>query len=121
MSGPVRGGGRRGDTLRRPGAGRRTAAQLGRRGDVRFEPCHHHSAVGPMAGMTTWSMPVLIVEDRATGTRAYSNLNEGLGRVLRYGALGPDVLDRLDWIRRCARARAGRGAARMPDGIDLRG
>ena len=41
-----------------------------RDGDVRFEPCHHHQAVGPMAGMTTYSMPVLIVENRAAGNRA---------------------------------------------------
>jgi hypothetical protein len=77
-----------------------SAARLGERGEVRFEPCHHHQAVGPMAGMTTWSMPVLIVENRAASNTAYSNLNEGLGRVLRYGGLGPDVLERLDWIRR---------------------
>jgi len=73
-----------------------------------------------MAGMTTWSMPVLIVENRATGTRAYSNLNEGLGRVLRYGGLGPDVLDRLDWIRRVLGPALGEALRGMPDGIDLR-
>jgi len=96
------------------------AEQLGRRGEVRLEPCHHHQAVGPMAGMTTWSMPVLVVENRATGGRAYSNLNEGLGRVLRYGGLGPDVLERLDWIRRVLGPALGEAVRRIPDGIDLR-
>ena len=90
-------------------------------GDVRFEPCHHHQAVGPMAGMTTYSMPVLIVEDRASGNRAYSILNEGLGRVLRYGGLGPDVLERLDWMRRVLGPTIGEALRGMPDGIDLRG
>jgi len=98
-----------------------TAERLGSRGDVRLEPCHHHQAVGPMAGMTTWSMPVLVVENRASGTRAYSNLNEGLGRVLRYGGLGPDVLERLDWIRRVLGPAMGSALRALPDGIDLRG
>jgi len=97
-----------------------SATRLGARGEIRFEPCHHHQAVGPMAGMTTWSMPVLVVENRAAGNRAFSNLNEGLGRVLRYGGLGPDVLERLDWIRRVLGPVLGEALRRMPGGIDLR-
>src|SRR5207253_1989321 len=96
------------------------AEQMAARGDVHFDPCHHHQAVGPMAGMTTYSMPVLIVENRATGNRAYSILNEGLGRVLRYGGLGPDVLERLDWMRRVLGPALGEAVRAMPDGIDLR-
>jgi hypothetical protein len=96
------------------------AEELATRGGVRFEPCHHHQAVGPMAGMTTFSMPVLIVENRAAGNRAYSTLNEGLGRVLRYGGLGPDVLERLDWMRRVLGPALGAALRGMPDGVDLR-
>jgi hypothetical protein len=96
------------------------AERLASRGEVRFEPCHHHQAVGPMAGMTTYSMPVLIVENRAAGNRAYSILNEGLGRVLRYGGLGPDVLERLDWMRRVLGPAIGAALRSLPDGIDLR-
>ncbi|MBV9579153.1 MAG: DUF1116 domain-containing protein, partial [Chloroflexi bacterium] len=96
------------------------AERLAARGEVRFEPCHHHQAVGPMAGMTTASMPVLIVENRTTGNRAYSVLNEGLGRVLRYGGLGPDVLERLDWMRRVLGPAMGAALRSLPDGIDLR-
>jgi hypothetical protein len=97
-----------------------SAGQLAASDQVRFEPCHHHQAVGPMAGMTTYSMPVLIVENRANGNRAYSILNEGLGRVLRYGGLGPDVLDRLDWMRRVLGPAIGEALRAMPDGVDLR-
>jgi hypothetical protein len=97
-----------------------TAERLAVRGDVRFEPCHHRQAVGPMAGMTTWSMPVLVVENRAFGNRAFSNLNEGLGRVLRYGGLGPDVLERLDWFRRIVGPALGEAVRGLPDGVDLR-
>jgi hypothetical protein len=97
-----------------------SAERMADLGDVRFEPCHHHQAVGPMAGMTTYSMPVLIVENRENGNFAYSILNEGLGRVLRYGGLGPDVLERLDWMRRVLGPALGAALRSLPDGVDLR-
>ncbi len=67
--------------------------------DVSLEPCHHRSTVGPMAGVVTPSMWMWVLEDRATGRRTYCSLNEGLGKVLRYGAYGPEVLTRLRWMR----------------------
>ncbi len=67
-------------------------------GEITFEPCHHHHAVGPMAGILSPSMPVFIVENEAYHNIAYSTQNEGLGRVLRYGAYGDDVIDRLNWM-----------------------
>ena len=97
-----------------------SAERVAARGDVRFEPCHHHQTVGPMAGMTTYSMPVLVVENRAAGNRSFAVLNEGLGRVLRYGGLGPDVLERLDWMRRVLGPALGAALRGLPDGIDLR-
>jgi len=96
------------------------AETMAARGDVRFEPCHQHQAVGPMAGMTTYSMPMLVVENRASGNRAYSVLNEGLGRVLRYGGLGDDVLERLDWMRRVLGPALGAALRALPNGVDLR-
>jgi hypothetical protein len=75
------------------------AERLAASGKVRFDPCHHHDAVGPMAGVMTASMPVWIVENQAFGNRAYCTLNEGLGKVLRYGAYSAEVLDRLRWMR----------------------
>ncbi len=65
---------------------------------VSLEPCHHRSAVGPMAGVVTPSMWMSVLEDGATGRRTYCSLNEGLGKVLRYGAYSPDVLARLRWM-----------------------
>ncbi len=67
-------------------------------GAIEFEPCHHHSCVGPMAGVITASMPVWILENAAFGNRAYATLNEGLGKVLRYGAYSQEVIDRLKWM-----------------------
>jgi hypothetical protein len=78
------------------------AAALAESGAVRFDPCHHHDAVGPMAGLVTPSMPVFVVEDRGgerAGTRTFCTLNEGLGKVLRYGAFSDEVLARLAFIR----------------------
>jgi len=71
------------------------AQRLVERGEVELEPCHHHASVGPMAGIISPSMPLFVIENRATGRRAYSNFNEGLGKVLRFGAHGPEVIARL--------------------------
>jgi hypothetical protein len=68
------------------------------RGDIELSPCHHHGAVGPMAGVTSPSMPVAVVIDAAGDGVSYSTLNEGLGKVLRYGAYGPEAIDRLHWM-----------------------
>ena len=65
---------------------------------VSLEPCHHHATVGPMAGVVTPSMWLWVLEDAASGRRTFCSLNEGLGKVLRYGAYGPDVLTRLRWL-----------------------
>ncbi len=74
------------------------AAKLAASGKVALDPCHKHGAVGPMAGITSPSMPVWVVENTAAGNRAYCNFNEGLGKVLRFGANSPEVLARLRWL-----------------------
>ncbi len=67
-------------------------------GIVALEPCHHRGAVGPMAGVISPSMWVFVLEDASDGRRAYCSLNEGLGKVLRYGAYSAEVIDRLRWM-----------------------
>jgi hypothetical protein len=71
------------------------ATELVERGDVALGPCHDQGAVGPMAGIISPSMPVFVVENSAGGNRAYCNFNEGLGKVLRFGANGAEVIARL--------------------------
>jgi hypothetical protein len=70
-------------------------------GAISLEPCHHHDAVGPMAGVLAPSMPVFVAEESTgdSGRRAFASLNEGLGKVLRFGAYDSEVLDRLAWMR----------------------
>jgi hypothetical protein len=74
------------------------AAEMAAAGEFEFDPCHHHHAVGPMAGILSPSMPVFIVKNETFGNVTYATQNEGLGRVLRYGAYGDDVLERLKWM-----------------------
>ena len=74
------------------------ATRLAASGKIAFAPCHHHSAVGPMAGIISPSMPVWSVTNAAGRNRAFSGLNEGLGKVLRFGAYGLEVLKRLRWM-----------------------
>ena len=79
---------------------------------VSLDPCHHHGTVGPMAGVVTPSMWMFVLEDPATGRRTHCSLNEGLGKVLRYGAYGPEVLDPAALDARRARPAAADGRAR---------
>ena len=74
------------------------AAAMAARGEFALGSCHHHRAVGPMAGVISPSMWVFVLEDPQTGGRAYCSLNEGLGKVLRYGAYSAEVLGRLRWM-----------------------
>ncbi len=74
------------------------AEKLAASGAITFDPCHHHDAVGPMAGVISPSMPVYIIRNTVHGNRTYSNFNEGLGKVLRMGANSPDVIERLRWM-----------------------
>ena len=74
------------------------AEKLASSGAIEYSPCHEHSAVGPMAGIVTPSMPVFVVRNAEFGNAAYCTMNEGLGKVLRYGAFGDDVIERLRWM-----------------------
>ncbi len=74
------------------------ATSMVERGEVEFDSCHHHGAVGPMAGVTSASMKVYVVENAEHGNKSFSNLNEGYGKVLRYGAFSEDVLKKLRWM-----------------------
>jgi hypothetical protein len=95
-------------------AGRQAAA-----GAFAFHPNHHFGAVGPMTGMTTASQPVMVVENRAFGNRAYCAINEGLGKVMRFGGNDAEVLDRLRWLKDVLGPALGR-ALRETGGIALK-
>ncbi|QDR79844.1 hypothetical protein SPTER_11460 [Sporomusa termitida] len=76
-----------------------TAVQLIKRGQIKLAPNHHYGSVGPMTGMITYHMPVFAVKNETFGNMAYCSINEGLGKVMRFGANDPEVIDRLIWFR----------------------
>jgi hypothetical protein len=88
-------------------------------GAIKLEPCHHHQGVGPMAGIICPSMSVYILENKTHGNKSYSNLNEGYGKVLRYGAYSDEVLDRLRWMEEVMAPVLGK-AIEASGGIDMR-
>ena len=95
------------------------ARKLVDEGGVRFAPCHDMGAVGPMAGVVSPSMPVVVVRDAAAGGTAFATLNEGLGKVLRFGAYDASVLDRLHWLSSVMGPALGE-TVRATGPIDLR-
>jgi hypothetical protein len=95
------------------------AQRLVESGQIELEPCHHHQTVGPMAGVTSPSMSVYILENKTHGNMSYSNLNEGYGKVLRYGAYSKEVLDRLRWMEEVM-APVLADAIEASEGIDIR-
>ena len=97
----------------------KNAIRMAEAGEVDFAPCHHHNAVGPMAGVTSASMEVYVVENSTHGNRSFSNLNEGYGKVLRYGAYSEQVLAKLHWMNE-ALASVLKAALAESEGIDLR-
>jgi hypothetical protein len=90
------------------------------RGAFSFAPCHERSAVGPMAGVVSPSMPMWIVTNEAFGNRAFCTFNEGLGRVLRYGAYDDEVIDRLRWIESVLAPVMAEVLASLDSPLDLR-
>lgn len=97
------------------------AARMAASRALELTPCHEHAAVGPMAGVVSASMPVWVVENATHGNRAYCTLNEGLGRVLRYGAHDADVLERLTWMREVLAPALGAALAALGRPVDLKG
>jgi hypothetical protein len=96
-----------------------TAAALAAHGSIAFRPNHDYDAVGPMTGLTTRSMPVMVVENRAFGNRAYCTVNEGLGKVMRFGGNDAEVLTRLAWLRDVLGPALGK-ALRAREGVPLK-
>jgi len=99
MSGPTRGAVIGGLIFEKMAKTPKEAEDLASSGKIKFSPCHHHSTVGPMAGIVTPNMPVWIIKNQTHGNFAYATLNEGLGKVLRYGAYGESVNKRLMWMK----------------------
>src|SRR6266498_1816201 len=119
MSGPLRGAMIGAMLFEGLAANETEAASMVERGEIEFDSCHHHGAVGPMAGVISPSMKVYVVENVEHGNRSFSNLNEGYGKVLRYGAYSHEVLKKLHWMNDVL-GDALSNALASSNGIDLR-
>ncbi len=119
MSGPLRGAMIGAMLFEGLAKNEKEATMLAEKGQVEFGPCHHHGTVGPMAGVTSASMKVYVVENVEHGNKSFSNLNEGYGKVLRYGAYSDDVLKKLHWMNDVL-GTALANALAQSNGLDLR-
>jgi hypothetical protein len=119
MSGPLRGAIIGAMLFEGLAADEMEATSLVERDEVEFDSCHHYGAVGPMAGVISASMKVYVVENVEHGNKSFSNLNEGYGKVLRYGAYSDDVLKRLHWMNDVL-GTALADALAQSNGIDMR-
>lgn len=90
------------------------------RGEIRFAQCHDYQAVGPMTGIISRSMPIFVVRNATHGNVAYTNLNEGIGKCLRFGANSPDVLNRLKWFESVLAPTLKAATLAEKDGVDLK-
>ena len=88
-------------------------------GEIKFIPCHHCNAVGPMGGITSPNMAVFVVENETGGNRAYCTMNEGIGKVLRFGAYDEEVVNRLRWMRDVLGPTLGKVLRSMENGLAI--
>lgn len=90
------------------------------RGEIQFAQCHDFKAVGPMTGIISASMPVFVVRNATHGNIAYTNVNEGIGKCLRFGANSPDVLTRLKWFENVLAPTLKAATLAEKEGVDLK-
>ena len=95
------------------------ALALAGSGKIKYEPCHHHNAVGPMTGLTSYSMPMICVLNKENGKYAYTTINEGTGKGIRFGSCGKDTVDQLVWLEKVL-APALKDTVHAMGGINLK-
>jgi NifU-like protein involved in Fe-S cluster formation len=96
------------------------AYEVAASGQITFAPCHEHNCVGSMAGVTSASMYMHIVENKTYGNIAYTNLSEQMAKILRMGANDQSVIDRLNWMRDVLGPILRDAMKLNTNGIDLR-
>lgn len=92
------------------------AKKVAASGEFRFVPNHELQAVGPMTGIISANMPVIVVENKADGNVAYSSLpNDGVS----FGDYGEDTLEMLHFIKEVMGPLLG-ATIRKAGGINLK-
>ena len=78
---------------------REEAEQKAAAGEITVGAAQDHAAMAGGVGSIPASLPVMVLEDRANGNRAYHFLMEGFGRTLVLGMYDDEVEERLSWFR----------------------
>lgn len=74
------------------------ARSLIEKGEIIIDACHHHDSVGAGAGITTSSMPMMVVENETHHNRAYCNIFEsGALQGIKWGSYNEDIANHLRW------------------------
>lgn len=95
------------------------AKAMAARGEILIDACHDHHAVGSMTGITSASMPVMVVDNGPYGNQAFINVHEGPSRNrLTYGAFNEGVHKNLVWIRDELGPALGEAVRKM-GGLDI--
>ena len=77
----------------------KSAAKLMKTKKITLSANHTHGSVGPMTGIISASMPVIVTKDLKYGNTSYSTFNEGGGKVLWFGSVEKETIDRLRYMR----------------------
>jgi len=86
-------------------------------GEITLSPCHHHNCIGIMAGITSPSMAVFVLEDRTHGHFTYANMRDQAIKSLRFGVYDGIVKKSLERNRRLGPVISA--ALKVCGGIDL--
>jgi hypothetical protein len=96
------------------------ARQLAASGKINFAPCHSRGAVGPMTGIISASMPLIVVKNTTDGNFAYATFNEGAGDVARFGAHTENTVKRLKWIEQTLAPLMKKAILSVQGGLNLK-
>jgi len=80
---------------------REEAIRLIESGEIRLAPCHEYQAVGGMAGITTASMPMIVVKNETHGNEGYSQLYQGPGvQGVRWDDYAKESVEQWHWLEK---------------------
>jgi hypothetical protein len=92
------------------------AVKLIRQGGVEFSSNHDHEAVGPMAGVISPSLPILVVKDQSNGKISFARFVEN---KVQFGQFDKESVDVLKFWSESISQLLGK-AIRKSKGIDLK-
>ncbi|HAT54853.1 MAG TPA: acyl-CoA synthetase FdrA [Lactobacillus sp.] len=95
------------------------ARKLLESGDINFLCNHDVNAVGPMGGITSAHMAVLVIKNALKGNDAYCTMNEGIGKVLRFGAYNDEVINRLKWMANVLAPTLSKALKKLDGGLNV--